>query len=362
MLSDADYIARTLWLAERGLGRTSPNPVVGAVVVDREGVVVGQGYHEQAGTPHAEIHALNAAGDRARGATLYCNLEPCSHTGRTGPCVERIVAEGIARVVASIEDPNPDVSGEGFRYLRAHGIAVDVGLRQEAARRMNRPFFTYVRERRPFVIMKIATSLDGRIAARRGVRTSLTSAAAQQHLHHVRASVDAIAIGSETMLVDDPLLTARDVCRSRPLRRVVLDRRLRTSPTARLLSTLDAGPVSILTAADALNDRPERAAALRNAGAEIDAVLGGGLDAALRHLAGHGVTLVLLEGGSRLHESALSAGLVDRVQVYVSPIVLGPAGVPWLSDSQLSLASLQDVRVRALGPDTLIEGDVYRTH
>lgn len=361
MLSDADYVDRALRLAERGLGRTSPNPVVGAVVVTFDGIVVGQGYHEQAGTPHAEVHALDTAGDRARGATLYCSLEPCSHHGRTGPCVERIVAAGVARVVAPLEDPNPRVSGEGFRYLRAHGISVDVGVRRDVASRLNRSFFTYIRARRPFVTMKIATSLDGRIAARPGIRTQLTSEVALQHVHYARACADAIGIGSESVLIDDPRLTVRNLWRAGPLRRVVFDRRLRISPAARLFSTLASGPVTILTTAEAVAARPDQAAALRAAGAEIE-VTAGNLDSGLSALARIGVTSLVLEGGTELHRTAWTSGLVDCVQVYVAPVVLGAAGTPWLSESEFSLASLNNVKCRALGPDTLIEGDVHRTH
>ncbi len=197
--ADARWMRRALEQARRGLGRTTPNPIVGACVVTDEGVVVGDGAHERAGEPHAEVHALEEAGERARGATLYCTLEPCSHTGRTGPCTERIIAAGIRRVVAAMEDPFPLVSGRGFAALRAHGIEVDDGLEREAAVRLNQPFLTTIREGRPFVILKAATSIDGRIAAAPGRRTPLTSAAANRHAQYHRAQVDAIAVGSETI-------------------------------------------------------------------------------------------------------------------------------------------------------------------
>src|SRR4051794_25338773 len=195
MVTDAEYMKRALFLAARGRGRTSPNPMVGAVLVSPEGVVVGQGFHAHAGEAHAEVHALGEAGDRARGATLYCTLEPCCHVGRTGPCVERIVEAGISRVVASIEDPNPKVSGRGFAFLRDHGIDVEIGLGASQAARLNQPFVTLIRERRPFVILKAATSVDGFIAASAGRRTKLTSAAADRHAHAARAEVDAIGVG-----------------------------------------------------------------------------------------------------------------------------------------------------------------------
>jgi diaminohydroxyphosphoribosylaminopyrimidine deaminase/5-amino-6-(5-phosphoribosylamino)uracil reductase len=237
---------RAIAHARRGLGRTTPNPIVGACIVSDEGVVLGQGAHEFAGGPHAEINALEEAGADARGATLYCTLEPCSHTGKTGPCTERIIAAGIRRVVAAMGDPFPRVNGRGFAALRAHGIEVDVGVEHDAAVRLNQPFLTAVRRGRPFVILKAATSLDGRIAIE-GERTPLTSAPALRHAQYMRAQVDAIGVGSETILVDDPLLTAREVYRERPLTRVLFDRRGRVPPTARIFSTLSAGPVVVVT-------------------------------------------------------------------------------------------------------------------
>ena len=258
---------RALEHARRGLGRTTPNPVVGACIVSDEGVVLGQGAHERAGEPHAEVNALEEAGSDARGATLYCTLEPCVHTGKTGPCTERIIAAGIRRVVAAMEDPFPLVGGRGFAMLRANGIEVQTGVGYDAAVRLNQPFLTTTRKGRPFVILKAATSLDGRIAAGAGQRTQLTSTRAMTHAHYIRACTDAIAVGSETILVDDPLLTAREVYRERPLVRVVFDRRLRTPVGARLISTLSAGPVIILTAAESL--RTERAEALHEAGARL---------------------------------------------------------------------------------------------
>src|SRR5437762_7273230 len=200
MLSDLAYIDRALDLAERGRGTTSPNPMVGAVVVREDGTVVGQGFHEAAGGPHAEVRALDEAGALARGAMLYCTLEPCSHVGRTGPCVERIAAAGISRVIASSADPNPRVAGRGFQFLRDRGIDVVVGPGRERAIRLNRPFFTFITERRPFVIAKAATSLDNCVSPGRGARGRISSPESLRHAHRVRAEVDAIAVGSETVL------------------------------------------------------------------------------------------------------------------------------------------------------------------
>jgi len=329
---------RALEQARRGLGRTTPNPIVGACIVTDEGVVVGDGAHERAGEPHAEVHALDEAGARARGATLYCTLEPCSHTGRTGPCTDRIIAAGIRRVVAAMEDPFPLVRGRGFAALRAHGIEVEEGLGREAALRLNQPFLTSVRDGRPFVIVKAAASLDGRIARAPGERTPLTSTAANRRVQYLRAQVDAIGVGSETVLADDPLLTVRDVYRERPLIRVIFDRRRRTPASARVFSTIKDGPVLVVGSR------------------------GEDLQSVLRHLASEGIQSLLLEGGAQIHAAAWDAGLVDYVQLFVAPVALGREGVPLFGGRPWSMSSLIDPRVELLGPDTLIEGYVHRPH
>ena len=326
---------RAIEHARRGLGRTTPNPIVGACIVSDEGVVVGQGAHEFAGGPHAEINALDEAGADARGATLYCTLEPCSHTGKTGPCTERIIAAGIRRVVAAMGDPFPQVNGRGFATLRAQGIEVDVGVEHDAAVRLNQPFLTTVRKGRPFVILKAATSLDGRIAVK-GQRTPLTSAAALRHAQYMRAQVDAIGVGSETILVDDPLLTAREVYRERLLTRVVFDRRRRVPSTARIFSTLSAGPVVVVTSSE--------------------------LAEALKDLAARGIQSLILEGGATMHAAAWDAGLVDYVQLYVAPVWLGDGGVPLLEGRDFSSASLVERRVEQIAPAVLSEGYVHRPH
>jgi diaminohydroxyphosphoribosylaminopyrimidine deaminase / 5-amino-6-(5-phosphoribosylamino)uracil reductase len=349
---------RALFLAERGRGRTSPNPLVGAVVVTPDGVVVGHGAHQRAGEPHAEVHALEAAGDRARGATLYCTLEPCCHVGRTGPCADLIVKAGIARVVAAVEDPNPLVSGHGFSYLRRHGVDVEVGVGAAAATALNQPFFTLMRAGRPFVILKAATSADGCIAERAGVRTSLTAAAANRHAHHVRADVDAIGVGSETILIDDPLLTARGAYREQPLTRVIFDRRLRTPPNARVLSTRDAGPVIIVTSADS-TVRDDDRRALEAAGAQVLVASDGTIAAALKCLGARGIGSLLLEGGATLHAAAWDEGLVDFVRLYVTKFVLRPGGVPLMNGRLFQPGDLSNLRIEPLGPDVLIEGYVH---
>jgi diaminohydroxyphosphoribosylaminopyrimidine deaminase/5-amino-6-(5-phosphoribosylamino)uracil reductase len=347
--------------ARRGLGRTTPNPIVGACIVTDDGVVVGDGAHERAGEPHAEVFALEEAGTRARGATLYCTLEPCSHTGRTGPCTERIITAGIKRVVAAMEDPFPLVSGRGFVTLRDHGVIVETGVEREQAVRLNQPFLTTVRQGRPFVILKAATSLDGRLAAAAGSRTQLTATPALRHAHCQRAQVDAIAIGSGTLLVDDPLMTVRHVYRERPLIRVIFDRRLRASPSARLFSTLPAGPVIILTSPEATRLQSDRAQALERAGATLE-VVDGTMSSALRALAGRGIQSVLLEGGAAVHQAAWDEGLVDYVQLYVAPVATGQDGPAVAAGLASAVASLLEQKVRVLGPDVLIEGYVHRPH
>ncbi len=350
---------KALQLAERGRGQTSPNPMVGALIVDAEGVIVGTGAHEKAGGPHAEVEALLEAGAAARGATLYCTLEPCSHTGRTGPCAPLVIEAGVARVVVATEDPNPLVSGRGLAMLRERGVQVTTGVLAAEAVRLNGAFFTVMRHRRPFVTIKIATSLDGKVAAHAGARTRLTGPSADRQVHRDRAEVDAIGVGSGTLLCDDPLLTARGAYRGRPLTRVVFDRRLRTPASARIFGTLDAGPVIIITSP--VNADSPRAAALRQAGATVEVVDGPDfLAAALRMMAGREVTSIIVEGGPTLHGAFWNAGLVDRVQIYVAARPLGEEGVAWLPFPVMSSPSITDRTARLLGDDTLLEGYVHR--
>jgi diaminohydroxyphosphoribosylaminopyrimidine deaminase/5-amino-6-(5-phosphoribosylamino)uracil reductase len=358
VVTESDYMDRALFLAARGRGRTSPNPMVGAVVVAPDGVIVGQGFHERAGRPHAEMQALEMAGPRARGATMYCTLEPCCHQGRTGPCAPRIVEAGVTRVVAATVDPNPVVDGRGFSYLRAGGVNVQIGLRESAAVRLNQPFFTLTRKGRPFVILKAATSLDGCIAGAPGKRTDLTSAPANRHAHGVRAEVDAIGVGSGTILCDDPLLTARGVYREGPLVRVVFDRRLRMPPSARVLSTLAAGPVIIVTEAAAAA-RADLRKPLEDRGAEVEVTRDGSFGSALERLATRQIGSLLLEGGAAVHASAWDEGLVDYVRLYVTPQFIGPEGIKLLDGRRFSSAALVEPHVQPLGPDVLIEGYVH---
>jgi diaminohydroxyphosphoribosylaminopyrimidine deaminase/5-amino-6-(5-phosphoribosylamino)uracil reductase len=359
-MDDSAFMRKALALAERGRGTTSPNPMVGALVVDGEGVIVGRGAHRVAGGPHAEAIALQEAGARARGATLYCTLEPCAHTGRTGPCAPVVARSGIRRAVIALEDPNPLVDGRGLAHLRGRGVDVVVGVERTAAARQNAAFLTAMRYGRPHVTVKVALSLDGRIAAAPGVRTALTGAAANRRVHRQRAEVDAVAVGSGTILADDPLLTARGAFRPRPLTRVVFDRRLRTPPSARVLSTLDAGPVIIVTSERTAVAERDRVGALSARGARVLAVPAGDLGAACRALGETGVTSLVLEGGAGLHRAALQADIVDAVHVYIAPRRLGDRGVCWLEEGRLSWNSLQERTAVWLSQDVLVKGYVHR--
>jgi len=358
MVSDADYMRRALFHARRAEGVTTPNPLVGAIVVTPDGMVVGQGRHPRAGEPHAEVFALADAGERARGATLYVTLEPCCHHGRTGPCTRRIIDAGVARVVAAMTDPNPLVRGQGFAELQAHGIQVEVGLLGDEAARLNRAFAIVQSEGRPMVIVKAAASLDAKIAAAPGVRTPLTSADANRRTQRLRGAVDAIGVGSGTVLADDPVLTARDCHRQRPLSRVVFDRRLRTPATARLFSTLDAGPVIIMTTAEAVGRHPGPASRLTAAGATI--IEGtGDLRTDIRALLAWDLSTLLLEGGGAMHAAAWEAGVVDRVIVIVAPTLLGEQGARLFDGLPVPMSHLIPVRVETLGPDAWMEADVH---
>jgi diaminohydroxyphosphoribosylaminopyrimidine deaminase/5-amino-6-(5-phosphoribosylamino)uracil reductase len=354
--ADAGHMRRALWHAARGLGGTSPNPIVGAVVVDDDDVVVGIGHHRRAGGPHAEVVALEAAGPRARGATLYCTLEPCSHTNRTGPCAVAVFDAGVRRVVVATGDPNPRVSGAGLAYLRQRGVEVTVGVGRAEAVSQNAPFFSVMQRGRPWVIAKVAMSLDGGIAAAPGQRTQITGALAQRWTQRLRGTVDAVAVGVQTVLVDDPLLTARDVCRHRPLTRVVFDRHLRTPPEAKLFGTMDAGPIVLVTRSSSATSAA--AHRLRDAGATLVSCDGTIADA-VGVLARHDVMTLLVEGGPTLHAAMFEAGLVDRLAELVADHPLGPAAVR--SGIPAGATDVRRRRILPLGRDVLMEGDVHRT-
>jgi diaminohydroxyphosphoribosylaminopyrimidine deaminase/5-amino-6-(5-phosphoribosylamino)uracil reductase len=361
MVSDETMMRRALFHAARAAGATTPNPMVGAVVVTPAGIVVGQGRHIRAGAPHAEVIALDEAGSRARGATLYVTLEPCCHHGRTPPCTDRVIASGVRRAVVAMADPNPLVDGRGLAALRAAGIRVDVGLLAEQAADLNQAFIAVHRAGRPQVVVKVAMSRDRKIAARPGERTAISGRDANRRSQRLRATADAVAVGVGTVLTDDPLLTVRETVRPRPLLRAIFDRALRTPPTARLFSTLDHGPVIILAGKDAATQAPDRARALERAGAVVTPA-GDTIEAGVRSLLGWDVSMLVVEGGARVHRALFDADLVDVVHMIVAPVDLGAAGVPVFGGDPDPLAGRTPVVIDRLGPDTWMRFDVHRHH
>jgi len=352
---DHRHMARALRLAARGLYSTDPNPRVGCVLV-RDGEVVGEGWHVRAGGPHAEIHALQAAGERARGATAYVTLEPCSHHGRTPPCADALVEAGVARVVAAMEDPNPRVAGQGLERLRAAGIATAAGLMQAQAEALNPGFVKRMRSGRPLVRCKLAMSLDGRTAMASGESRWITGPAARADVHRLRARSSAMLTGIGTVLADDPSLDARlgdDTPVQQPLR-VVLDSRLRLPATARMLSLPGRTIVCCAAGAD-----PARAEALQAAGAEVielGAEPGRVSPAAVLDFLGREqVNEVMVEAGVTLNGALLAEGLIDELVVYLAPHLMGDAArglfhLPGLEHMRERIG-LTITDIRAVGQD-----------
>lgn len=316
---DHGMMARALQLAERGLWTTSPNPRVGCVVV-RDGEIVGEGWHEKAGEPHAEVHALRAASEKARGATAYVTLEPCSHHGRTPPCAEALIAAGISRVVAAMTDPNPLVSGKGLALLKASGIETASGLLENEARELNIGFVSRMTRGRPWLRLKAAASLDGKTALNNGVSQWITGPDARRDGHAWRARACAILTGIGTVRDDDPSLTVRDVVTTRQPLRVVVDSRLEIAPTARILQ---GEPVLIVGAVE----DAERMALLRSTGNFVEILNNGAgkvdLKALLELLAQRGINEVHAEAGFKLNGSLLREGLVDELLLYLAPCLIG---------------------------------------
>ncbi len=319
--ADRAHMRRALALARRGWGRTAPNPMVGAVVV-RGGEVVGEGWHAEYGGPHAEVMALDAAGDRARDATLYVTLEPCAHHGKTPPCTDAVLRAGVRRVVAAMRDPNPAAAG-GLARLAATGVEVAAGVEEAAARELNAPFLHALASDRPFVTLKLAVSLDGAIADHTRRPGWLTSPASRRLVHRMRANADAVAVGIGTALADDPLLTVRGVRRPRvEPRRVVFDRRARLPLDARLVRTAREVPTVLVTA------DPDGAAARALAAAGVEIVGAESLDEALGALRARGVRALFAEGGAGLAGALLAHRAVDRLVMFQAPVVLGAGALP----------------------------------
>ena len=366
-MADSEMMALALRLARRGLGRTWPNPAVGCVI-EREGVVVGRGWTQPGGRPHAETEALDRAGPMARGATAHVTLEPCAHHGKTPPCAEALIDAGIARVVAAIEDTNPEVAGAGLAMLRDAGIEVVTGPGAAAARDLNAGFFRVIEKGRPLVMLKTALTLDGRIATETGQSQWVTGGAARRRTHLLRATHDAILVGSGTALADDPMLTCRlPGLEDRSPVRVVVDRRRRLHRKLALIESAARFPTWIFTAAGPDTGWHREMAA---AGVEVlamDRTIDGAdddrvaADRVLAALAGRGITRLLIEGGAIIATGFLRAGAVDRLAVFRAPVLFGDGGRPAVAG--LGLGDIGDapaferIFIETVGEDTL---ETYR--
>ena len=348
------------------MGRTSPNPMVGALVV-RDGQIVGSGYHARAGTPHAEIHALRAAGEMARGATLYVTLEPCCHYGRTGPCSEAVISAGIGRVVMAMQDPNPQVAGKGVKRLREAGILVDGQILADQAKKLNEVFIKYITTGRPLVVMKTAMSMDGKIATAGGESKWITGAESRVRVHRLRDRYDAILVGVGTVLADNPSLTTRlpEGGGKDPVR-LVLDTGARTPLDAKVIKQASDAPAIIVTTPGA---PPQRVRDLRDNGAQIMVIDGddGGisLPGLLRELGRKEITSLLVEGGARVNGSFVKEELVDKVCWFIAPKIMGGASAPGpVGGAGITALSgaleITDIQVGRYGDDICVEGSVMK--
>lgn len=362
---DKRMMHRALELAARGVGQASPSPLVGCVIVARSGDVVGEGFYIYEQLRHAETIALEQAGELARGATAYVSLEPHSHHGRTPPCTEALIRAGITRVVASIEDPNPLVSGKGFAALRAAGVEVRTGLLEREATRLNEAYIHSILHARPFVHLKLACSLDGRIATRTNDSRWITGEESRARVHELRHQTDAILIGAGTAIADDPLLTDRSGNpRRRPLVRVVLDEQLRLSPDSQLAKTAREFP-TLVFASESANDCV--ASALATLGVEVlrDASGGRDLQNVLRELGGRSIQSLLIEGGAHVAGALLDACLIDKVSFFIAPIIIGgrdaPAAILGIGAEKIADAiNLQEVEVIHHGRDIEVTGYIHQ--
>jgi diaminohydroxyphosphoribosylaminopyrimidine deaminase/5-amino-6-(5-phosphoribosylamino)uracil reductase len=376
MTIDEQHMRRALELARAGVGLVSPNPAVGAVVVDASGREVGAGTHTYGGVKHAEVLALEQAGERARGGTLYLNLEPCSHQDRTGPCADAVIAAGIGRVICSMEDPNPRVSGQGFAKLRAAGITVQVGLFEADARKLNESFAKYIRLGKPLVTLKSAMTLDGKIAdatkpgtepgsatpATEGARSGyhwITGEAARAHVQQLRHQNDAILAGVGTVMADDPLLTDRSgLPRRRKLLRVILDSYLRIPLASRVIQTAENDVLVLCSTAEDETWRALEAKGIRVK--QMTATADGRPDfaAIVKSLGELEITSLLLEGGALVNGAALASGEVDKVFLYYAPKIFGEGAVPFLAGESLHgrAQCVQRFELHRFGEDFALEG------
>jgi diaminohydroxyphosphoribosylaminopyrimidine deaminase/5-amino-6-(5-phosphoribosylamino)uracil reductase len=352
---DRDWMQRALELARRGIGLTSPNPAVGCVILDSAGELAGEGWHEYDLRDHAEVAALKIAGERARGGTAYVTLEPCNHTGRTGPCTEALAAAGIKRVVAATTDPNPSVAGHGLERLRAAGLETAVGVCEAEARRINEGFAQWSRQRRPLVLMKVAMTLDGRIAPPPGVQRPhepywITCDAARAAVQPLRHQADAALTGVDTVLADDPLLTDRSgLRRRRPLLRVVLDSALRMPLDSKMVATAQSDLVIFTVSAD-----ETRIGQLRQRGVRVEVLAAEAgrvpLGKVLDKLGEDGILTLITETGTRLNTALLAGDFVDRIHIFVSPQIMGSDAVPAFRGLE-SAIRMAEVEVERYGND-----------
>jgi diaminohydroxyphosphoribosylaminopyrimidine deaminase/5-amino-6-(5-phosphoribosylamino)uracil reductase len=361
MAIDEPLMRRALDLAQKGLGRTSPNPIVGAVVV-RNGSILGEGYHAYAGGPHAEVVALEAAAGATAGADLYVTLEPCCHQGRTPPCTDRIIAAGIRRVVTSVLDPNPLVSGRGVETLRAAGVLVELGLLSEESTILNEAFMKFIKSRLPFVVLKAAVSLDGKIATQTGDSRWISGEQSRQRVHELRDQIDAVMVGLGTIRRDDPMLTTRLPSGGRNPIRVIVDGRGSLPLDARVFRSTASSPTWVAVTADAPHERID---ALERHGLTVIEAGGSSgrvnLQHLLKRLGEREVTSVMIEGGEGIFTSAIEAGIIDRFLVFVAPILIGGKTAPSLFggagiEHLVQALRLERVRIEQLGGDLLIEG------
>jgi diaminohydroxyphosphoribosylaminopyrimidine deaminase / 5-amino-6-(5-phosphoribosylamino)uracil reductase len=372
---DIRFMQHALGLARKGVGRASPNPTVGCVIV-RQGEIVGEGFHQYELRDHAEIVALKSAKEKARGATLYVTLEPCSHQGRTGPCTEAIIAAGVGRVVAAMTDPNPVNSGRGLERLGLAGIEVVTEVCEDEARRLNEAFAWWIRTKKPFLTLKSALTLDGQLALpqtgskgrrspdRRGGNEWISSEESRAEVHRLRHASDALLTGIGTILADDPLLTDRSgLPRRSRLLRAVLDSKLRMKPNSRVLKTVDRD-LLVLTAASLKSPKARK---LQDAGAEVVQLKSKNdhmdLQAVLAELGRREILSVLLEAGPTLNGAALAGGMVHRLVLFYAPKIAGESTVPFALGANFKLPVLQNVSLQQFGPDFAIAAylrDVYK--
>ena len=359
MMDDERWMKRVLRLAEKGRGRTSPNPMVGAILV-KDGRAVGDGYHAKAGEPHAEIIALRKAGEEAKEATLYLNLEPCTHYGKTPPCAPVVIEAGVRRAVIGMEDPNPLVKGRGVEALKRAGLDVDVGILEKECRRLNEAFCKYILNKEPFLILKVAATLDGKIATRKGESHWISGEASRRFVHRLRDQVDGVIVGIGTVLKDDPMLTAR-VKGGKDSYRIILDSRLRIPENAKVIEIFPSRTI-IATTELAPGEKVER---LEKKGVRVlilDSKKGRvDLKLCLLKLGEMGMISLLVEGGSQLNGSFLDEGLIDKIFLFLSPKLIGDPqalgifgghGVISLKEA----TPLNELKVRRIGKDLLLEG------